>query len=249
MQPVRRNIADQFAERFAGIKIGFSGKEITDYFRRYSLAVRAYEHYGFKPKRSDLFVESLYTLSPKLQYCALHKLTVSEIQSRYDYPTKNERNRLSQLLHNSVSPTPIGLRFSSLSDSAFREDWATCQSRLSVDPASAITAARTMLETLLKTIVDERGETPDASNFGRLFKQARSLVLLTNAESQKESQLLSGLISVVSALAGLSNSAGDRHGTIGGLAIDDPRLAELCINSAGTLGIAMLELHLFQEAP
>lgn len=248
MQPVQRHIADQFAEAFAGDKRGFSGREVTEYFRKYSFAVRPYEHYGVKLKRSELFVESLYHLSPKQQYLALHNLTQNRFDSKYDFPSERDRAELRSLLHNSISPTPIGLKFSSISEVAFREDWVTCQSRLETDPASAITAARTMLETLLKTVVSERGEDPIQDDLPKLYKQAINLLLPSSSETQIERQLLSGLNSVVSALAGISNAAGDRHGTIGGVSLDDSRIAELCINAAGTLGLNIIELHLFNGA-
>jgi len=163
MQSVPRNLVDRFAEAFAGNRIGFSAREITENFSQYSNQVKPFDHYGMNPTRKQLFIESVYALNPKQQYYALNDLCWEEKPSRYEYPNENQRLELREQLHNFISPDPIGLRFSAIREPAFREDWASCVTRLPNDPASAITAARTLLETLLKTVVTERGGQPDQS--------------------------------------------------------------------------------------
>lgn len=245
MQAVPRNLADKCAQAFAGPKVGFSEKEITDYFTGHSNLVKPFDHYGINPTRKQLFIESLYSLNPKQQYFALNDLCWDEKTSKYSYATKAEREELRDQLHAFISPDPVGMRFSSITEPAFREDWASCVTRLPDNPASAITAARTMLETLLKTIVSERGETPEASgDLGKLLKQAEDAVGVDRKDDQAVHQILGGLTTTVSGIAAVSNRAGDRHGLVSGQSIDDPDLAQLCIHAAGTVGIAMIELHL-----
>ena len=93
MQPVPRVIIDAFAAAFAGIKpnAGFSAQEISDYFCGHSALVRPFEHYGMKPTRKELFVESVHSLTPETQYCALHQLAASAHPSKYAYPTRAAR--------------------------------------------------------------------------------------------------------------------------------------------------------------
>lgn len=246
MHAVTRAIVDRFAQAFASERVGFSAQQITGYFIRYSNRVKPFDHYGFNPTRRELFVESVYALPPKQQYFALNDLTWNVYPSRYAYPDEPTRNSLREELHLFISSDPIGIRFSRVRESSFREDWVTCLSRLEVDPASAITAARTLLETLLKTIITERGQAPDDNGeLGRLLRQAQDVLNFDRRDNQATHQILSGLGNVVQGLAALSNEAGDRHGLVQGQSIDDPGLAQLCVYAAGTIGIAFIELHLF----
>lgn len=247
MQPVPRNIVDKFGVAFAGAKVGFSAKEITEYFTRYSNLVKPYDHYGVNPTRVQLFVESVYALVPKHQYYALNDLTFIVHTSKYDYPSEAKRTELRNELHNYISTTPIGLTFSNIRETAFREDWVTCQSRIQTSPSAAITSSRTLLETLLKTIVSERGGTPETSDLNRLIKQTEDILGFERGNQQAEHQVFAGLAGIINGLATISNIAGDRHGMIGGKSIEDPYLANLCVNAAGTIGLAFIEMHLFNK--
>lgn len=153
MHAVPRTIVDRFAQAFAGERVGFSARQITEYFTRYSNLVKPFDHYGVNPTRKELFIESVYALNPKQQYYALNDLTWTEHACRYTYPDEPARIRLREQLHAFISPDPIGMRFSRVHETSFREDWVACLSRLEIDPASAMTAARTLLETVLRTII------------------------------------------------------------------------------------------------
>lgn len=250
MQPLPRGIVDRFADEFAGTnpRLGFSAAEITEYFRRYSRLIRANNHYGMNLSRRDLFIESVYSLPPKHQYYSLNDLAFFVYQSKYQYPSEETRNQLRQDLHANISDDPIGLTFSQIRETAFREDWVTCYSRLRNNPAACITSSRTMIETILRTIISERGEAPDKSGeLGRLVKQAQGVLGFNRPNRQPEHQLMQGLSSVINGICSISNSAGDRHGLIGGDSIDDPYYAQLCMNAAGTLGLAFIEMHLLHN--
>ncbi|MBZ4654501.1 MAG: hypothetical protein JG781_1858, partial [Peptococcaceae bacterium] len=78
MHPIPRTIVNKFAKAFAGRNVGFSAKEITDYFSSYSNLVKPYDHYGINPTREQLFIESVYFLTPKLQYYSLNDLAFYE---------------------------------------------------------------------------------------------------------------------------------------------------------------------------
>jgi len=248
MQALPRQIADKFSTVFAGKNTGFSAREITEYFLKYSNLVKPSDHYGINPTRQQLFIESLYALFPKQQYYALNDLTFIEHESKYEYPSPEKRDELRKLLHNFLDPNPIGIKFSNIRETAFREDWVTCLSRVQTSPASAITAARTMLETLMKTMLKERGHKPEGSgDLNKLFKHVQSVLEFRKAEQQQEHQILTGLKSVINGISSISNMAGDRHGLADGTSIDDPYIANLCINSAGTLGIALIEIHLLKK--
>jgi len=144
-------------------------------------------------------------------------------KSKYPYPSPSTRTDLRQKLHTLICPSPVGLSFSTINEKVFREDWVTCLGRIKVSPASAITAGRTMLETLCKTIINERAQVPDGSgDLSRLVKQTNDLLGLNPKSRQGEYMVVSGLATVTNGLAQLSNDAGDRHGLVAGQSIDDP---------------------------
>lgn len=245
MQAVNRIIVDKFANAFAEKKVGFSAKEITDYFCSYSNYVKPHDHYGINLKRKDLFIESVYQLRPKEQYYSLNDLAFFIKDSKYDYPNKEIRLKLLEDLHTSISPDPIGLRISELRETAYREKWMVALSRIGTEPSAAITAGRTMLETVLKTIITERRYVAKTNgDVGELLKQAQDILDFNKGKRQGEHQILKGLASVVSGICNISNDAGDRHGIIMGKSINDPFIAQLVINSAGVIAIALIELHL-----
>lgn len=245
MRAVPREIAQRFAIEFAGNRVGFSGREITDYLSRYSNAVKPYDHYGFTPKREELFVEALYSLLPKEQYYALTDLCLDPPPMRYAVPSEEVREDLLNQLHSHLNVEPIGMRFSTLREHTFREDWITAYGRVIASPAAAITAARTLIETAFKTIIDERGVEPDRSgDLCRLLRQVEDVLKFNRAENQEEHRILNGLTNIINGVAGLSNQAGDRHGLVGGEGIDNPAIATLVVNASGTVALFFIERHL-----
>jgi len=245
---VPRAIAERFADAYAGDKRGFSARQISEYFLRYSNLVKHVDFYGVNPTRHDLFLDSLYSLEPKQQYYALNDLTFFEYDSKYPYPDAHVRENLRDDLHTFISPNPIGLRISRLRETAYRTDWIEAARRIATDPPGAITAARTMLETALKTILSERKCVDDsAGDLARLIRLVERGLGIVPGDRPAEHQVITGVASVINGLAALSNDAGDRHGTVGGKCIDDPALAELCVSLCGAIGVLFIELHLTTE--
>lgn len=187
MDYIPRPIADRFASAFAGEKAGFSAKQITDYFSRYSNLVRPFDQYGMKPSRKELFIDSLYSLQPRSQYFALNNLVTTVHTSKNPYPDVTRRMQLRETLHNFISPNPVGLAFSAVSEPAYREDWIQAYRAITTDPPGAITAARTMLETILKTIISERDQKPvDAGDIGALLRQGEAVLSFVPGRQQAE---------------------------------------------------------------
>lgn len=248
VEHVPRALVEKFASAFAGDKVGLSAREISEYFTEYSNLVKHIDHYGFTPKRSELFIESLYSLAPKQQYYALNDLTFYERNTKYSYPNDALRKSLREDLHTFISPNPIGLGYSKIRESAFRTDWIEAHRGVAVSPAEAMTAARRLLETTLKTILAERNEAPaDKGDLGKLIKQTETTLDFVAKDHQGEHQILSGLASVVGGISALSNESGGRHGTVGGVEIENSAIADLCVNACGTIGLFFIELHLLTQ--
>jgi hypothetical protein len=80
----------------------------------------------------------------------------------------------------------------------------------------AVTNARSMLETVLTGIERATDPTPPAydGDVGKLYKRVQKLLALEPARPDLDTalkQVLTGLASIVSGIAGLSNKMGDRH--------------------------------------
>jgi hypothetical protein len=54
-------------------------------------------------------------------------------------------------------------------------------------------------------------------------------------------------MSMISGVAGISNSAGDRHGQVGGSALRDVCLAELVAHSCGSIAVFLTRKHLLNQ--
>ena len=247
MQPVSANLIKHYASAFAGDKMGFSLKEIYSYFLKYSYAVKAPEQYSFNPSRQQLFVNSVKSLSPKEQYYSLTDLCTDAIGMKYKTPPTEICKNLMSLLHMGLNFNPIGLKFSKLREHIYRKQWYSTVSEIKEHPGLAISNARTLLETVFKTIITERDEVPDNSgDISVLLKQTEGILGFNKKENQEEHRIFLGLVNIINGIAGLSNKSGIRHGTIFGVEIDNPSVAELVVNASGTVGIMFIELHLFK---
>jgi hypothetical protein len=142
-----------------------------------------------------------------------------------------------------TEPTDQSLEdaLSRISSSAIAEAWGRIQNRRATDPEGAITAARSMLETTCKHILEERKKPYPDSDDGRVATE-----LQLSPASQHEliyRQIFSGCISVVNGLAALRNKLGDAHGKSPNQVKAAARDADLAVNLAGALATFLITKH------
>ena len=127
-----------------------------------------------------------------------------------------------------------------------REAWSLALDRRDAHPEGAITMARTLLESTLKTILDDREigykPTDDLPALYRVVSGALNLGPGTHTE-QAFKQILGGCHSVVVGLGSLRNKAGDAHGSGRTLYRAAPRHAALAVNLAGSMALFLIETH------
>lgn len=114
------------------------------------------------------------------------------------------------------------------------------------DPADAITASRSLVETVCKTVLEELGdEVVEREELPALYK--RTALALRIDPTQYEvvyRQILQGLISAVQGLAELRNKLGDAHGRGRVAQRPSPRHARMAAGAAATVATFLMEtLH------
>ena len=122
--------------------------------------------------------------------------------------------------------------------------WQKAQRRLENDPPGAITAARSMLESLFKHILDERsvGYTSAEDTISLYRKvQGEFGLLPANAATEPLRQFMSGCASIVNGIANFRNASGDAHGRGQDYEIVPTYFAELEVDMAGTLARFLVE--------
>lgn len=123
------------------------------------------------------------------------------------------------------------------------------------DPALAVGTAKELVETVCKTILEDRGVTPGNDDLPKLVRAvAKELSLLPDSVSEKAKgsdvirRVLSNLGQVAQGLAELRNLYGTGHGRSARAKGVQPRHAKLAIGSAATLAVFLLETHLERKA-
>ena len=135
-----------------------------------------------------------------------------------------------------------GLR--SFDEDGVHSVWYKALERREFDPEGAITAARTLLETVCKHILDAKNIEYDSKKIElhELYKLASiELNLSPSQHTQKVfKQILGGCSGVVNGLGTLRNKLGDAHGK-GKLPVRPaPRHAELAVNLSGSVALFLV---------
>jgi hypothetical protein len=130
--------------------------------------------------------------------------------------------------------------------------WQKALDRRSSDPEGAITAAKTLLETVCKHIIEE-GDGPQYGNnddLPRLYHLAAEQLNL--APSQHTETVFKGILgncqAVVGQLSSLRNRLGDSHGQGKRFVRPKARHAELAVNLAGSMAMFLISTRVERRA-
>ncbi|GAB5505977.1 MAG: hypothetical protein Rhirs2KO_11400 [Rhizobiaceae bacterium] len=122
--------------------------------------------------------------------------------------------------------------------------WVKALNRRITDPSGAITAARTLVEAVCKTILHEAGE-PAADNEDLPKLYSRTAGLLNLAPSQHSERafkaILGGCHSVVENIGTLRNKIGDAHYSGAKPVRPKARHAALAVNLAGSMALFLID--------
>ena len=233
---------------FAG-ETGFSGPEIYEWFGQYSDEVGEYPWHN-APSRWVMFESCLETFPLEQQIELLLKLSDYQGPMKYGAPPQEEVEKLRKL----VLEFATRLRgrksvLSRVSWEAVRDAWDKSLERVVNDPEGAITAARTVLETVCKHVLEQLGvEDTSKGDLVKLYRlTAQELNLAPDQHAEPIfKQILGGMAGVASGLAGLRNEYGDAHGKKPRRVKPKARHARLAVNAAMTLAEFIIET--FEES-
>ncbi len=122
--------------------------------------------------------------------------------------------------------------------------WQTALERRVDDPDGAITAARTLLESVCKHVL-HRESVPydDNADLPKLYSAVAQQLHLAPSQHTEHvfKQILGGCHTVVQGIGALRNRLGDAHGKDGTDAAPAPRHAALAVNLAGAMALFLAE--------
>jgi len=122
--------------------------------------------------------------------------------------------------------------------------WEKALARRQSDPEGAITAARTLLETVCKHILDDAGVGyGDKDDLPKLYSEAAKQLNISPSQHTEEAfkQVLGGCHSVVQGLGTLRNRISDAHGQGKRPVKPAARHAQLAVNLAGAMATFLVE--------
>lgn len=122
-------------------------------------------------------------------------------------------------------------------------EWQKALKRRQDDPEGAITAARTLLETVCKHILDKTGVHYSNDDLPRLYgKTAEALNLAPSQHTEATFKaILGGCYTIVQNLGSLRNKLSDAHGQGKHRVRPLPRHATLAVNLAGGMSTFLIE--------
>lgn len=116
--------------------------------------------------------------------------------------------------------------------------WQKALDRRIADPEGAITAAKSLVESVCKHILDDtEGKYTKDDDLPKLWRNAAEKLNLAPSQHQEEAfkTILGGCQTIVNTLANIRNKVGDAHGQGRNAVKPMPRHAELVVNLAGTM--------------
>lgn len=125
-----------------------------------------------------------------------------------------------------------------------QEVWLRALERRNEDPEAAITAARTLLESTCKHILDDLGESyEDRFDLPKLYRLTAEQLNLAPSQHTEQifKQILGGCQAVVEGLGAVRNRLSDAHGKGRRPVKPAPRHAELAVNLAGTMATFLIQ--------
>lgn len=146
---------------------------------------------------------------------------------------------------NGVCAEPdISAGLDALNSDGVNRAWTRALERIDGDPEGAITAGRTLVESVCKRILEQRGvQYKKNIKLNQLYRQAAEELNLAPEQHDEDlfRQVLGGCSAVVNGLGSLRNTYGDAHAPSELYARPHARHARLVVNLAGAMCLFLVE--------
>lgn len=198
------------------------------------------------PSVCDLLPDFVHLCRDLDQFWAFIKQTASQYQPRRDFLWDAFRPLLQAAEKGVGAPVQevASETLDKLDASHVGKLWRKALARAEKDPEGAITAARSLVESVCKLVLDALGAEYDAeADLPKLYKTAAKNLNLGVDQHQQQvfKQILSGIGTVVEGFAAVRNKLGDAHGQGSKPVKPAPRHAHLAVNLAGTLAVFVVQ--------
>ncbi len=175
------------------------------------------------------------------QFWTFIKGRFSTYQERREFLWNEFVPVLNYLENKSTSPLEEGISFD---EAHIHSQWQKALERKQLEPEGAITSARTLIESVLKLILDEQKiGFNDGAELPDLYKEVAKSLNLAPEQHQEQifKQILGGASGIVSGLGALRNKLGDAHGKSKKSVKPLERHSELAVNLAGSMAIFLFK--------
>lgn len=177
------------------------------------------------------------------QFWTFIKARFSTYQERREFIWNEFNILLSHLETGKTSPLNEIIVFDEIHLHAL---WEKALERKESDPEGAITSARTLIESVLKHILDDQAILyNESADLPVLYKEvAKSLNLAPELHNEGIfKQILGGVSSVITGLGALRNKLGDAHGKSKTNVKPSVRHSELAVNLAGSMAMFLFRTY------
>jgi hypothetical protein len=181
-------------------------------------------------------------------YVKGHKIDMPSYQSRRQFFQEEFEPLLSALERFGGSPLDdlVAVEAGELDSASVAATWEKAIDRRGDDPEGAITAARTLLESTCKTILDDRDEPySNKDDLPVLYKKVQKVLKIAPSDHTEEQfkAILGACTTVVRELGSLRNRISDSHGPGRKRYRAAERHAALAVNLAGSMALFLMQTH------
>jgi hypothetical protein len=198
------------------------------------------------PRVSQKLPRLVHTCRTPSEFWGFIKSKFAHYSERREF-LRQEFNPLLEMLEleaQSPSDATVSAAVRNVNSEYVREVWQKALDRRATDPEGAITAARTLLESVCKHILDEGAIShKDTEDLPKLYGLTAAQLNLSPSQHAEQvfKQILGSCQSVVEGLGALRNRLSDAHGKGKAPVRPASRHAELAVNLAGSMAVFLLE--------
>lgn len=192
---------------------------------------------------SSLIPEFVKTCRDVEHFWSFIKVKFGSYAERREYLWSEFTRLLEYIENHAITPIDTLIVFD---EAHIHEQWQKAIDRKVSDPEGAITMARTLLESILKHILNEQNISyGDNIELSELYKEVAKSLNLAPEQHQEQifKQILGGANGIVSGLGAMRNKLGDAHGTVKSAIKPKERHSELAVNLAGSMAIFLYKTY------